>query len=69
MYNSIFASVTSAELFVKSISLQIVNKVVFEAAAQSGDNNTVAQLEGYIGISFSFLLRETTDHGITYFAC
>lgn len=46
MFTSIFSSVTSSETFIRSL-LQTVNKVVFEAAAQSGDKATVAKLEGY----------------------
>lgn len=46
MFNSIFSSITSSDIFVRSL-LQTVNKVVFEAAAQSGDKATVAKLEGF----------------------
>ena len=46
MFSAIFSSVTSSETFIRSL-LQTVNKVVFEAAAQSGDKSTVAKLEGY----------------------
>ena len=43
MFSAIFSSVTSSETFIRSL-LQTVNKVVFEAAAQSGDKSTVAKL-------------------------
>ena len=45
MFESIFSSVTSNEAFVRSL-LQTINKIVFEAAAQSGNKETVAELEG-----------------------
>ena len=45
MFESIFSSVASNEAFVRSL-LQTINKIVFEAAAQSGNKETVAELEG-----------------------
>ena len=45
MFESIFSSVTSNEAFVRSL-LQTINKIVFEAAAQSGNKETVAELDG-----------------------
>ena len=45
MFESIFSSVTSNEAFVRSL-LQTINKIVFEAAAQSGNKETVAEIEG-----------------------
>ena len=45
MFESIFSSVASNEAFVRSL-LQTINKIVFEAPAQSGNKETVAELEG-----------------------